>query len=87
MVGDDGQNIPGPEGRDSRSPHKPMLFRESVENQGGILQNQAVAFQALISVHPSITGKGLADLIRERFGLKVTFYFMAALFLTNIIFQ
>lgn len=32
----------------------------------------------------AITGKGLADLIRERFGLKVTFYFMAALFLTNI---
>ena len=30
------------------------------------------------------TGKGLADLIRENFGVKVTFYFMAVLLLTNI---
>lgn len=32
----------------------------------------------------AVTGKGLADLIREQFGLKATFYFMAALFVTNI---
>ncbi|PIR20796.1 MAG: Mn transporter [Deltaproteobacteria bacterium CG11_big_fil_rev_8_21_14_0_20_47_16] len=32
----------------------------------------------------AVTGKGLADLIRERFGLKITFYFMLALFVTNI---
>src|SRR5512147_1924592 len=32
----------------------------------------------------AVTGKGLADLIRERFGVKVTFYVMIALFLTNM---
>lgn len=32
----------------------------------------------------AVTGKGLADLIREQFGLKATFYFMVALFITNI---
>lgn len=32
----------------------------------------------------AVTGKGLADLIREQFGLKATFYFMLALFVTNI---
>jgi Mn2+/Fe2+ NRAMP family transporter len=32
----------------------------------------------------AVTGKGLADLIREQFGLKATFYFMVALFVTNI---
>ena len=31
-----------------------------------------------------VTGKGLADLIRENFGLKLTFYLLAALLLTNI---
>ncbi len=30
------------------------------------------------------TGKGLADLIRENFGIKVTFYLMLALFFVNI---
>ena len=32
----------------------------------------------------AVTGRGLADLIREHFGLKVTFYLMIALVLTNI---
>jgi NRAMP (natural resistance-associated macrophage protein)-like metal ion transporter len=31
-----------------------------------------------------VSGKGLSDLIRERFGAKVTFYLMIALFLTNL---
>jgi NRAMP (natural resistance-associated macrophage protein)-like metal ion transporter len=31
-----------------------------------------------------VTGKGLADLIREQYGVKVTFYIMAALLLTNL---
>jgi len=30
-----------------------------------------------------VSGKGLSELIRERFGAKVTFYLMVALFLTN----
>ncbi len=31
-----------------------------------------------------VSGKGLSDLIRERFGAKVTFYLMITLFLTNL---
>jgi len=31
-----------------------------------------------------VTGKGLSDLIRERFGAKITFYLMIGLFLTNM---
>jgi NRAMP (natural resistance-associated macrophage protein)-like metal ion transporter len=31
-----------------------------------------------------VTGKGLADLIRERFGVKATFYVMAALLVANL---
>jgi Mn2+/Fe2+ NRAMP family transporter len=31
----------------------------------------------------AVTGKGLADLIRENFGVKTTFYLMAALLITN----
>ncbi len=31
-----------------------------------------------------VSGKGLADLIRERFGAKITFYLMVVLFLTNL---
>ncbi|MGA2957239.1 MAG: Nramp family divalent metal transporter [Thermodesulfobacteriota bacterium] len=31
-----------------------------------------------------VSGKGLSDLIRERFGAKATFYLMIALFLTNL---
>jgi len=31
-----------------------------------------------------VTGKGLSDLIRERFGVRVTFYLMAAIFVVNL---
>jgi Mn2+/Fe2+ NRAMP family transporter len=31
-----------------------------------------------------VTGKGLADLIRENFGIKLTFYLLAALLVTNV---
>jgi len=31
-----------------------------------------------------VTGKGLSDLIREKFGAKITFYLMVGLFLTNM---
>ena len=31
-----------------------------------------------------VTGKGLSDLIREKFGAKITFYMMIGLFLTNM---
>ncbi len=31
-----------------------------------------------------VSGKGLSDLIRERFGARPTFYLMIALFLTNL---
>ncbi|MDO9123790.1 MAG: Nramp family divalent metal transporter [Deltaproteobacteria bacterium] len=31
-----------------------------------------------------VTGKGLSDLIREKFGAKITFYLMIAMFLTNM---
>ena len=31
-----------------------------------------------------VTGKGLSDLIREKFGVKITFYLMIGLFLTNM---
>jgi NRAMP (natural resistance-associated macrophage protein)-like metal ion transporter len=31
-----------------------------------------------------VSGKGLSDLIRERFGLKITFYLMIVLFLANL---
>lgn len=31
-----------------------------------------------------VTGKGLADLIRENFGIKLTFYVLAALLVTNV---
>src|SRR5438105_2932091 len=32
----------------------------------------------------AVTGKGLSDLIREEFGLRVTFILMLALFVTNL---
>jgi Mn2+/Fe2+ NRAMP family transporter len=32
----------------------------------------------------AVTGKGLADLIRENYGLRITFYVLAALFVTDI---
>src|SRR5512143_2355537 len=31
-----------------------------------------------------VSGKGLSDLIRERFGVKVTFYLMVGLLVTNL---
>jgi len=31
-----------------------------------------------------VTGKGLSDLIRERFGVRITFYLMSAIFVVNI---
>src|ERR1017187_7584519 len=31
----------------------------------------------------AVTGKGLADLIRENFGVKITFYLMTALLITD----
>ena len=32
----------------------------------------------------AVTGKGLSDLIREEFGLRITFFMMAALVLANL---
>jgi len=43
-----------------------------------------VVIQEMCARMGAVTGKGLADLIRESFGVKVTFYVMIALFLTNM---
>lgn len=43
-----------------------------------------VVVQEMASRMAVVTGKGLADLIREEFGVKVTFYAMAVLVLANI---
>jgi NRAMP (natural resistance-associated macrophage protein)-like metal ion transporter len=43
-----------------------------------------VIIQEMCSRMAVVTGKGLADLIREEFGVKVTFYAMAVLVLANI---
>src|SRR5512140_3786370 len=43
-----------------------------------------VVIQEMCARMGAVTGKGLADLIRERFGVKITFYVMIALFLTNM---
>lgn len=43
-----------------------------------------VVIQEMCARMGAVTGKGLSDLIRESFGLKVTFYVMIALFLTNL---
>jgi Mn2+/Fe2+ NRAMP family transporter len=43
-----------------------------------------VVIQEMCARMGAVTGKGLSDLIRESFGLKVTFYVMIALFLTNM---
>ena len=43
-----------------------------------------VVVQEMCARMGAITGKGLADLIRESFGVKVTFYVMIALLLTNL---
>jgi NRAMP (natural resistance-associated macrophage protein)-like metal ion transporter len=43
-----------------------------------------VIIQEMCSRMAVVTGKGLADLIREEFGVKVTFYAMVVLILSNI---
>lgn len=43
-----------------------------------------VVVQEMCSRMGAVTGKGLSDLIRERFGAAVTFYVMIALYLTNL---
>jgi len=43
-----------------------------------------VVVQEMCARMGAVTGKGLSDLIRESFGVKVTFYVMIALFLTNM---
>lgn len=42
-----------------------------------------IIIQEMCSRMGVVTGKGLSDLIRENFGVKVTFYVMVALLLTN----
>ncbi|MBI4843020.1 MAG: divalent metal cation transporter [Nitrospirae bacterium] len=42
-----------------------------------------VVIQEMIARMGVITGKGLSDLIREHFGVKVTFYMMLGLFIAN----
>ncbi len=43
-----------------------------------------VVIQEMCARMGAVTGKGLSDLIRESFGVKVTFYVMIALFVTNM---
>jgi len=43
-----------------------------------------VVIQEMCARMGAVTGKGLSDLIREMFGVKVTFYVMIALLLTNM---
>lgn len=43
-----------------------------------------VVVQEMCARMGAVTGKGLSDLIRESFGVKVTFYVMVALLLTNL---
>ncbi|MBI1919556.1 MAG: Nramp family divalent metal transporter [Geobacter sp.] len=43
-----------------------------------------VVIQEMCARMGAVTGKGLSDLIRESFGVKVTFYVMIALFFTNM---
>lgn len=43
-----------------------------------------VVIQEMCSRMGAVTGKGLSDLIRENFGIRVTFYVMVALLLTNL---
>lgn len=56
----------------------------------GLLWVVAPVVMALVVVQEmsarmgSVTGKGLADLIRENFGAKITFYVMMALLVTNL---
>src|SRR5262245_30928744 len=44
-----------------------------------------VVVQEMSSRMGAVTGKGLSDLIREEFGLRVTFLLMLALFVTNFL--
>ena len=43
-----------------------------------------VVTQVMCSRMAAVTGKGLSDLIREEFGLRTTFFVMAALLLVNL---
>ena len=43
-----------------------------------------VIIQEMCSRMGVVSGKGLSDLIRERFGARITFYLMIGLFLTNL---
>ncbi len=43
-----------------------------------------IVVQEMCARMGAVTGKGLSDLIRESFGVRVTFYVMAALLLTNM---
>ncbi|MDH7499380.1 MAG: Nramp family divalent metal transporter, partial [candidate division NC10 bacterium] len=43
-----------------------------------------IVIQEMAARMGAVTGKGLADLIRENFGIRATFYLMFALFLTNL---
>ena len=44
-----------------------------------------VVVQEMASRMGAVSGKGLSDLIREQFGLRVTFFLMVALVITNIL--
>ena len=43
-----------------------------------------VVIQEMCTRMGAVTGKGLADLVRERFGVKITFYAMVGLLLGNL---
>ena len=43
-----------------------------------------IVIQEMAARMGAVSGKGLADLIRENFGIRATFYLMAALFVTNL---
>lgn len=43
-----------------------------------------VVVQEMAARMGAVTGKGLADLIRENYGVKITFWLMAALFITDL---
>ncbi|HEB76715.1 MAG TPA: divalent metal cation transporter, partial [Nitrospirae bacterium] len=43
-----------------------------------------IVVQEMIARMGVVTGKGLSDLIRENFGVKVTFYMMVGLFVANL---
>src|SRR3989344_6654619 len=43
-----------------------------------------IVIQEMCSRMGVVTGKGLADLIRERFGVKITFYAMCAFIVSNL---